>query len=203
VTFPVQGAWTRASATIAHGEPFETQYVYWLQAGPAYADLRVPFHPGADSRCFTGRSGWTDDGYRWTHALDLEPANPEDVGELAMEGGRLVERGWWDDVPYEEVWVRIDDGNGPFRAAEAPDGRACLVQAGDHAIAVADERDAGGAFTACYRVLGPDGWETAAAIGSAEDLPTPAAIPSDWLPVGTEVRPISVAYTPETGSTPR
>jgi hypothetical protein len=78
------------------GEAFETQHVYWLQAGPCYADLRVPFHPAATARCFAGRAGWDDGCFRWAHRLDLEAANPEDVGELAWEDGRLIERGWFD-----------------------------------------------------------------------------------------------------------
>lgn len=177
----VQGAWTRQSMAIGGGEGFETQHVYWLQAGPCYADLRVPFHPAAAERCFAGRSAWEGDDQgrlRWTHRLDLERANPEDVGELAWEGGQLIERGWFGTDRYEELWVRLDDGKGPFLAAEGRHG--CLVQVGCHAITVVDDRAAGGSFAACYRVCSHSGWETHAAIGDSANLPSPAAIPADW-----------------------
>jgi hypothetical protein len=55
------------------------------------------------------------------------------------------------------------------------------VQVGIHAITVVDDRAAGGAFAACYRVCSHSGWETQAAIGAAAGLPSPAGIPADWL----------------------
>jgi hypothetical protein len=183
VSFSVQGAWTRESVTVAGSDAFETQLVYWLQAGPCYADIRVPFHPGAAFRCFAGRGGWRGDSFLWTHRLDLEESNPEDVGHLFWEQGRLVERGWFGNLAYEEVWRRIDDEKGPFVAAEGPNG--CLVRVGDHAVTVIDRRGSSSreSFGACYRVLTLDGWETRVAIGDAAPLPSPAEIPTEWLPV--------------------
>jgi hypothetical protein len=184
----VQGAWTRRSASIDGGPHFETQLVVWLQVGTCYADLRVPLHPKADERCFTGRSFWEGDLYRWTHDLDLEAINgvsppaADDVGELKWRTDALVETGAFPtasgSVPYEEVWVRLPGGENPWLAMEA-DG-ACLIRVGDHAITVVDHRHAGGEFAACYRVLGPDGWRTTAAIGPAATLPGPDESTSGW-----------------------
>jgi hypothetical protein len=177
----VQGAWTRRSASIDGGPHFETQLVVWLQAGTCYADLRIPLHPDADHRCFTGRSFWEGDAYRWTHHLDLETVNGvpspaiDDVGELTWVDDTLVERGMFPSqdgpIPYEEIWARLPEGDGSWKALEAPDG--CLVRVGDHAITVVDHRGAGGDFAACYRTLGPDGWRVEAGIGAADALPCP------------------------------
>jgi hypothetical protein len=181
MSFPVDGAWTRESVSIDGSEPFETQRVCWLQAGSSYADLRVPFHPAAATSCFAGHAGWDGDSFRWTHRLDLDPANHEDVGELAWEHGRLIERGWLGDVRYEEVWSRRGGDDGSRLAAEGPD--SCLVRVGRHALTIVDRRGRGGEFAACYRVLQPSGWQVHDAIGNAAALPTPDSIPSAWLPM--------------------
>jgi hypothetical protein len=177
-------AWGRRSVSVGGGPHFETQQVIWLQAGPCYADIRVGFHPAADERCFTGRSGWDGARYRWSHHLDLESSSPaaDDVGDLTWEDGRLVERGLFPTgdgaVTYEEVWVRLPGDGGPSVSLEA--GHACLVRVGDHAITVVDERLGGGEFRACYRVFGAGGWSVAAVIGDdAAGLPGPDILP-DW-----------------------
>jgi hypothetical protein len=177
----VQGPWTRRSASIDGGPHFETQFVVWLQAGTCYADLRVPLHPAADQRCFTGRSFWVGDTYRWTHALDLEAndgrATPaaDDFGDLRWDGDTLVETGMFPTgrgtIAYEEVWVRLPGGDSPWLALESP-GR-CLVRVGNHAITVVDARDGGGSFAAVYRVLTPEGWRAEATIGAVDGLPDP------------------------------
>jgi len=181
----LHGAWTRRSVSIDGGPAFETQSVVWLQAGTRYADLRVPFHPDADQRCFTGRSGWDGDCYRWTHQLDLEgsdSAAADDTGDLTWEDGAVVERGMFPtgdgEVPYEEVWVRLPDADGPWQVLEAP--KACLVRVGRHSITVVDRRPGGGEFAACYRMLARGGWRTALAIGDATRLPAPGDAPRDW-----------------------
>ncbi|MFI5040844.1 MAG: hypothetical protein ACHQNA_03170 [Acidimicrobiales bacterium] len=184
----VQGAWMRQAASIDGGPFFETQRVVWLQAGTCYADLRVPFHPAADRRCFTGRSFWDADAYRWTHHLDLESADGEaspaadDVGLLRWSDGALVETGMFPTptgpVAYEEIWVRLPGDTGPWLALDGPDG--CLVRVGDHAITVVDRRASGGTFAACYRILGADGWQIEMAIGGVDALPGPDAAVEGW-----------------------
>jgi hypothetical protein len=178
VSFRVDGAWARKSVSIGGSEPFEMQRVCWLQAGSAFADLRVPFLPGAAFQCFAGRAGWDGDRFRWSHRLDLEAGGGEDVGELAWDNGRLIERGWLGDVRYEEVWERQGRDDGPSLAAEGP--HACLVQAGRHSISVVDQRDRGGEFAACYRVLGAAGWHVRDGIGDTTSLPSPDAVPPAW-----------------------
>jgi hypothetical protein len=188
----VHGAWARQSASIGGGPRFETQLVVWLQAGTCYADIRTPLHPDAAERCFTGRSFWDGDSYRWTHHLDLDVGSPaaDDFGDLRMEDGALIETGMFPtadgSVPYEEVWVPLARSTGPWLAMEAE--RGCLVRVGDHAITVLDERGTGGGFTACYRILGDDGWVVVATVGSdarADALPRPDDLPTDWRVIHT------------------
>ena len=180
----VHGAWTRQSASISSGPYFETQFVVWLQAGTCYADLRLPLHPTAGTRCFTGRSGWEGDRYRWTHHLDLEVDSPaaDDIGDLGWEDGALVERGMWptDDGPvaYEERWIPLPGPRFPYLALEAPG--CCLVRVGSHALTVTDRRAEGGLFSACYRVLEDGAWQVAAALGEGASLPDPNSPPSRW-----------------------
>ena len=180
----VQGAWTRQSVAIDGGEPFETQRVVWIQAGVCYADVRVPFHPAATERCFTGRSGWDIDGYRWTHRVDLEVLSPagDDLGDLSWEDDTLIERGQFPTetgvVSYEERWVRLPDWRGPFLALEGDS--TCMVRSGGHAITVADRRADGGAFVAIYRRLCDGEWPPVLTIGPADDLPSPADPPDSW-----------------------
>jgi hypothetical protein len=181
----VHGVWLRRWVTVDGSERFETQHVVWLQAGPAYADVRVPFHGGAEERCFTGRSGWDGVAYRWTHRIDLEgPNSPaaDDTGELTWEGGVLFERGVFPTgsgpVTYEEGWVRAPGADGPWQVFEAPG--AGLVRVGDHAITVVDRRAFGGGFGACYRVRGEHRWEVELAIGDVATLPAPGEVPSGW-----------------------
>jgi len=186
----LHGAWSRRSVTVDGGRPFETQSVVWLQAGTGYADLRVPFHPDADQRCFTGRSGWDGERYRWTHHLDLEGSDSpaaDDVGDLTWEDGAVVERGLFPTdhgmVSYEEVWVRLPGADGPWQVFEAPD--ACLVRLGRHAITVVDRRPQGGGFAACYRVHASGRWRIQFAIGEAASLPAPGEAPRHWRLVHT------------------
>ncbi len=180
----VHGAWGRRWAAIDGGPRFETQHVVWVQCGTCYADLRVPFHPAAGERCFSGRSGWDADGYRWEHHLDLEEGGPpgDDIGDLEWDGEVLVERGLFPTpdglVPYEEGWAPLPCGRGAFVALEG-DG-ACLVRSGAHAITVEDHRWRGGPFAAAYRRFAAGAWATVATVGPGEHLPTPACPPREW-----------------------
>jgi hypothetical protein len=177
----VHGAWTRRWMTVDGGPAFETQHVVWLQAGPCYADLRVPFHPEAVPRCFAGRSGWIGEHYRWTHTLDLEGADApsaDDVGELEWRDGALVETGRFPTatgaVAYVEVWDRLPGAEGSWAAHEAPG--CCLVRVGAHALVAA----AGpAALAVCYWRQHDGAWRTVRGIGDLAELPTPDD-PGDW-----------------------
>ncbi|MGO9872499.1 MAG: hypothetical protein ACLPVY_01765 [Acidimicrobiia bacterium] len=184
----VHGAWARKSVSVGGGPHFETQRVVWLQSGTRYADIRLPFHPAADQRCFAGSSGWDGDRYRWTHRLDLaEVDSPpaDDIADLISENGVLVERGIFPSasgaVAYEEVWVRLAGAEGTWQAVDARDG--CLVRVGDHAITVVDRRRDGGRFAASYRVRSSTGWKVELALGDATGLPLPGGTEPGWLVV--------------------
>ena len=189
----VHGAWRRRSVSIDGSGPFESQRVVWIQAGTCYADLRIPFTPGAAERCFSGRSGWDGDGYayRWRHRLDLEnsggepSAAAEDVGELSWEDGALVERGLFPtptgSVCYEEIWERLPGSDGPFVALEARD--TCLVRTGRHALTVVDGRPNGHPFSACYCVFVEGRWQATAFLGDGGGLPEPDNPPAAWTVV--------------------
>ena len=180
----VHGAWTRQAVAVDGGPLFETQHVVWIQTGTCYADVRVPFHVAAEQRCFTGRSGWDSDAYRWTHHFDLEIGAPtaDDVGELTWDGDTLIERGMFPTarttVAYEERWVRLPEWRGPFLALEGD--AACMVRSGAHVITVVDQRPTGGGFAAAYRRLRDGAWATVLTIGRAECLPSPDDAPEGW-----------------------
>ncbi len=205
----LHGAWGRRWVTIGGCTPFETQFVVWLQAGPCYADIRVPFHADAVPRCFTGRSGWDGDQYRWTHELDLEGAESpaaDDTGQLTFVDGGVIERGMFPTatgaVAYEEMWGAEAGSEGPWKAVVAPHGY--LVRVGGHAITVVDSRHWGKGFAAVYRVLVAGNWTTRLALGDGDSLPAPDAPPApDWQLVGagdtnrpTEIPRLEQTWTP-------
>lgn len=187
----LHGAWGRRWVTIGGGARFETQSVVWLQAGPCYADVRVPFHIAAESRCFTGRSRWDGDRFRWTHELDLEGSDSpaaDDTGRLTFVAGGVIERGEFPTaagaVAYEEMWSEEPGGDGPWEAFVAP--HACRVQVGAHAITVVDYRNWGKGFAASYWVRIADRWTARLAIGDSDSLPAPdASLSPDWKLVGS------------------
>ena len=187
----LHGVWFRQWATIDGGVRFETQSVVWLQAGPRYADIRVPFHPAGVARCFAGRSGWDGDQYRWTHELDLEGSDSpagDDTGHLTFVDGGVIEHGLFPTVDgplaYEEMWVPGRASDGPWAAFAAPD--ACLVRAGGHAITVGDFRRWGKGFAARYLVHDAGRWVTRLSIGDTGALPDPdTSLPPDWRLVGS------------------
>jgi hypothetical protein len=162
----------------------------WLQAGSCYADLRVPFHPDAVPRCFTGRSGWDGDRYRWTHELDLEGTESpaaDDTGEMTWADGAVIESGLFPtatgSLAYEEMWLSLPECDGPWHTFTAP--HACLVRVGGHSITVGDFRAWGKGFAACYWVLDEDRWVPRLSIGDPSTLPPPGELPpADWHLVG-------------------
>jgi len=161
------GAWARRAASVDGSPRFETQHVVWIQVGTCYADVRVPFHEAAATRCFAGRSGWDGgDRYRWHRRIDSEPFTGEDVGELSWDGGALVERGMFPtsdgEAAYVEEWVRLPGSDGPFLALEADD--ACMVRAGDHAITMLRADDG---VTAVYRTRRDGSWADILTVGIA------------------------------------
>lgn len=147
------GAWRRTSIAVDGADPVVGAEVRWVQAGDHYADLRIPVAPEEPPVCFAGTTTWDDPDLRWAHELDLDPAGGEDVGAITDDGDDLVETGSFErdgrTVPYVERWERLAGGDGAVLALERADVPGLLVMAGDHAVAVVDERADGGPFLAC------------------------------------------------------
>lgn len=77
-------------------------------------------------------------------------------------------------VPYTEVWRRLAGSHEPALSLVRADGHGVLVQVGDHAVTIADDRARGGDYRACYRSRTSGGWAVALSIGARPDsLPAP------------------------------
>ena len=179
-----RGAWRRVSIAVDGGEPVEPSRVVWVQTASAYADIRVPrigFGDLQPAMSFAGTTRWVDPHLHWRHDLDLDqrrsPDDGGDVGRVSWCGADLVETGTFGDdapVPYVEVWRRMPGSDGPTQDWTSPDGTHRHVRVGDHAITVADDRQGGGAYRACYRTRLADEWTVELALGDdAIDLPLP------------------------------
>jgi hypothetical protein len=190
------GGWVRASIALGDGSPYEDTDVVWLQAGPHFADLRIPRDgvavPGtrpAQVMCFAGHTEWRSEPegahperLRWIHDIDLL-SWPADEGAVWFEGEELIEAGTFtidgEDVAYTEVWHRLPGSDGPWSVHRSVTG--LLVRVGDHALTIADGRDAGGSVQAAYRVRTDGDWQLRRALGpDAASLPEPGAAPADW-----------------------
>ena len=193
-----RGAWQRVSLSIDDGPWHEPARVVWVQAGSAFADLRLPLrtaraqhdrvvhlapepHP---SLSFAGTTSWTEPYLSWNHRLDLynEAGSDDgstDVAAVGWDHDRLVAAGTFERcgqrVGYVEVWEPLPGSDGAATALVRADGLGLLVQAGDHAVTVIDDRSRGGWYRACYRTGGAArGWPVALALGSgSEALPGP------------------------------
>ncbi|MEZ5231820.1 MAG: hypothetical protein AB7W59_06100 [Acidimicrobiia bacterium] len=211
------GAWRRESLELpdAGGGPFEKQRVLWLQAASAFADVRVPLaagdpDPQAAPVSFAGVTSWDGRSLCWHRDLDLHRVTEADEGEITWDGTSMIETGSFTfggvRQPYREVWVRDDAVVLPRLALRSTDDTARLVQVGDHAITVADERSGrdeghgrdgrsgrdGGWYRACYRRRVDGAWQEISTVGDhAAALPPPPAIdgvePGDTIRYGGRV----------------
>jgi hypothetical protein len=121
------GAWRRRSIAFDGGEPGESARVLWLQAGDAFADLRVPIAGNARVEAFAGTTAWDPPRLTWTHTVDWHGAFAGfDCGEIAWRDGLMIERGECEIdgrvAAYEEVWERIDDGRDRSSRTRRGDG---------------------------------------------------------------------------------
>lgn len=176
----LSGAWRRISIAVDGAPPAETADVVWLQAGDAFADLRVPRRVSDPPACFTGSTSWEEPNLRWVHHLDLDEsgADSDDVGALSEDGGDLVEVGAFEregrTVAYEERWRRLAGSDDPRTALVRDDGLGQMVVAGHHALVVVDDRSTGGAFGASYRTHTTGAWSAVSTVGAgAASLPRP------------------------------
>jgi hypothetical protein len=187
------GAWTRESITLGDGEPIEPQAVRYLQASSAYADLRTSLAGDpAEDISFAGTCSWDEPWAEWSRELDLEPTGGADRGEITWrDGGGMDERGVWSspdgDVDYLEVWVPMPAGEGPVLALRCEQPLARLVQVGEHALVLLDDRATGGEYRGRYDRFVQGAWRPLESIGEASGLPTPPTeLPSagDTLELG-------------------
>lgn len=148
------GVWRRARIT-APGLDDTTTRVFWVQGPSWYGDIRVPADSPrrakgsgfaayaedelvglARTESFAGQLTVTPDECAWRRDLDYQPpARFPDVGGWRFTGpDTLIETGV--HLPYEEVWLREPDSDGPFAAFRPEDGSGLLVIAGDHFLAI-------------------------------------------------------------------
>lgn len=206
------GVWQRASISLDGGPAVEPQHVIWVQAEAAFADLRVPHVTREDDRerdqlvdepsAFAGTTVWEPPCLVWHHELDRGPlASPHpadedthggggdsgDRGEVTWQGGDLVETGVLERgdraLPYVEVWRRLTRPGEAALALATTDGGGRIVQVGDHAITLVDDRPTGSELRTAYRVRRAGGvpdrngegtWVTVLTLGhEAELLPVP------------------------------
>jgi hypothetical protein len=189
-----RGAWQRISLSIDGGPWYEPSRAVWVQASTAFADLRLPIRGGAapdpDGGCpshpsvsFAGAARWDEPYLSWNHRLDLHHEagtddGATDVAATGWQDGCLVMAGSFDRggrrVPYVEMWERLPGSDGAVIALVRSDGLGVMVQCGDHAVTVVDERPNGGWYRACYRRGASRGWPVALALGAGSSaLPAP------------------------------
>lgn len=182
-----RGVWQRVSLSVDGGPWCEPAQVIWVQTGSVFGDIRQPFAGRSDEHptmSFAGTVSWDEPRLRWHHQLDLysDPGAPDDDNDdtavVSWHGADLVCSGTFDRVdrvvPYVEVWRRLSGSGGSRLSLVRADGRGVLVQVGDHAITIVDDRPRGGEYRACYRSRSHEGWAVSLSIGAGPDrLPAP------------------------------
>lgn len=177
------GAWQRRSIAIDGGEHCEPARVLWLQAGDAFADLRIPDDPDVDVDAFAGITTYEEPALTWHHTLDWNGNFAGyDCGVVERTDEALIERGEYERDgsrhTYEEIWERIDPGSvGAVLTAT----HAVIVRVGCHCLAMRDRRRAEGFFDVRQtRVEGRD-WCDITVLGDGIELPRlPVDVPADW-----------------------
>jgi hypothetical protein len=186
-----RGVWQRVSLSVDGGPWTEPAQVIWVQAGSIFGDIRLPFPGRADAHpamSFAGTLHWSDPVLSWDHKLDLyaEPGDDgddggidgTDIAQVSWHGAELVCAGVFPrgqrDVPYVEVWRRLAGSRGFSLAMIRHDRNGVVVQVGDHALTIVDDRSRGGEYRACYRSRRDDQWAVSLSIGDrADSLPVP------------------------------
>ncbi len=178
------GAWQRRSIAVDGGTPTEPARVLWLQAGDAFADLRVPTDVGTDVDAFAGITTYEAPALTWHHTLDWNGGFAGyDCGVVEYVDGDLVERGEFerDDGRHEyvEVWQRVDPGRAGVVLTAA---HAMVVRVGCHCLALRDRRRSGGDFDVRHARIDDGRWTDVIVLGDGNELPRlPVEIPSDWI----------------------
>jgi hypothetical protein len=183
------GAGQRRSIAIDDGPPAEPARVLWLQAGDAFADLRIPSEPSGEVDAFAGITTYEAPALTWHHTLDWNGNYAGyDCGVVERNAEQMIERGEFDRDgerhTYEEIWVRTDPGEvGVVLTAT----HAMIVRVGNHVLAMRDRRRSEGEFDVRQGQLTARVWDDVVVLGDGAELPClPVALPSDWT-VGSAV----------------
>ena len=182
------GAWQRRSIAIDGGVPQEPARVLWLQAGDAFADLRIPESPSDEPDAFVGVTTYDEPALTWHHTLDWNGGFAGyDCGVVESREDDLIERGEFERDGkchmYEEVWHRVDEGSVGLVLTGT---HAMVVRLGRHCLAMRDRRRAGGQFDVRHAQVAGVEWTDVAVLGDGSELPRPPlVVPSDWIPGAT------------------
>ena len=183
------GAWKRRSIAIDGGVHREPARVLWLQAGDAFADLRVPLELNGETDAFAGITTFEPPALTWHHTLDWNGRLAGyDCGVVECDGEEMVERGEFERDgcchSYEEIWQRIDPG--PIGIV-LTSTHAMVVRVGRHCLAMRDRRRAGGEFDVRHAQMTGIEWSDVTVFGDGAELPrAPVVLPPDWS-VGSDV----------------
>ncbi len=163
--------------------------VLWLQAGDAFADLRIPEDPSGATDAFAGITTYAEPALTWHHTLDWNGGFAGyDCGVVECDNDEMIERGEYERDgkchTYEEIWQRIDTG--PVGVVlTAP--HAMVVRVGRHCLAMRDRRRAGGQFDVRHAQISGVEWTDVTVLGDGAELPrTAVVLPGAWQ-VGAEV----------------
>jgi hypothetical protein len=183
------GAWRRRSIAIDGGAHEEPADVLWLQAGNAFADLRVPIEADATPDAFAGITTFEAPALTWHHTLDWNGGFADyDCGVVEWSCEDLIERGEFErdgsNHEYEEIWQRIDPGPvGVVLTAT----HSMMVRVGRHCLAMRDRRRVGGQFDVRHAQMAGIEWNDVHVLGDGAELAhLPVVLPAEWT-VGSEV----------------
>jgi len=183
------GAWQRRSIAIDGGAHEEFAHVLWLQAGDAFADLRIPEDPKGSTDAFAGITTYEEPALTWHHTLDWNGGFAGyDCGVVECHDDEMIERGEFEREgrchAYEEIWQRVDTGAVGVVLTAA---HAMVVRVGRHCLAMRDRRRSGGEFDVRHAQVSGIEWTDVTVLGDGAELPRPAVVlPTSWE-VGSEV----------------
>ena len=179
------GAWQRRSIAIDGGAHQASARVLWLQAGDAFADLRIPEEPSIEPEldAFAGVTTYDAPALTWHHTLDWNGCFAgHDCGVVEGDDKELIERGEFERAgvrhAYEEVWQRVDPGGAGVVLTAT---HAMVVRVGCHCLAMRDRRRAGGQFDVRHAQIAGVEWDDVVSLGDGAELPRlPVVTPIDW-----------------------
>jgi len=177
------GAWQRRSIAIDGGAHHGAGRVLWLQAGDAFADLRIPNDPSGTHDAFAGITTYDAPSLVWHHTLDWNGTFAGyDCGVVEGDDDELIERGEFERDgcrhAYEEIWHRVDRGAlGVVLTAT----HGMVVRVGCHCLALRDRRRAGGQFDVRHAQIEDNAWRDVVVLGDGAELPRlPVVPPEKW-----------------------